>query len=242
MDVCIVVREDLHELNMSHEIESALNRSDVHSLFAVKALQAKQSLRVTVLYVTTEAGRCLQKLKAYGADRIWRISVTNEILKDEVHLGRIVSNVLQDESFDIILIGESPNVRDSASCAAQIGAYLQLETFTEIDRLQFLNRKLKLIRSGFEIEESFVYSHPAVISLKQVPGFRPIISMWDIFREYDTEVVDFPINMNEQAEINQIVVHPAKDKKIEEQKIYNKDNHGDNVIEFVKDFAKDIHF
>lgn len=241
MDVCVIVREDLYQLKASEKIDSALNESDVHSLFTIKGLKAEQDVTVTVLYVTNEMGNCIQQLKAFGADRILRLRVADEVLTDEVRFSQAVSRVLQDESFAVVLLGETTNNRDMASVSARIGAHLQLESFGGVDDIQLSQQKVMFKRTDHGVEESFVYSDRAVVSLKQVPGFTPLVTMWEIFKEYDVEVVDLPVETNVQGEGSELIVHSAKDAALAQRKLYNDENPDVNVKQFVKDFTKDLH-
>jgi electron transfer flavoprotein beta subunit len=179
MKICVLVKEvpdaavqkrlDPNTGLMDRSGEKNLNPYDTHAIEA--AMQIKEGGEVSVDEVVAvtmgpdSALRALHKAVSLGADR--SVHLTDEALagSDVAATGYALSQVLQKESPDLVLLGQQSDDGECYTIGAVVADHLRMPSLTQVIKMDVAEGKLTCERQAEYGYDTVEVQLPAVISV-----------------------------------------------------------------------------
>src|ERR671932_1659743 len=179
MKICVLVKEvpdaavekriDPATGRLDRSGEKNLNPFDTHAIEAAMQLKEGGAIEVEEIVAVTmgpeSATRALHKAVSLGADR--SIQLTDAALagSDVQATGYALARVLEQESPDLVLLGQQSDDGECYTIGAVVADHLQMPSLTQVIKMDVAEGKLRCERQAEYGYDTVEVTLPAVISV-----------------------------------------------------------------------------
>ena len=179
MKICVLVKEvpdaavekriDPASKRLDRSGEKNLNPFDTHAIEAAMQVKEGGAVQVDEIVAVTmgpeSAFRALHKAVSLGADR--SIHLTDDALagSDVAATGYALAKVLQQESPDLVLLGQQSDDGECYTIGAVVAEHLKMPSLTQVIKMDVEGDKLRCERQAEYGYDTVEVSLPAVISV-----------------------------------------------------------------------------
>ena len=179
MKICVLVKEvpdaavqkriDPATGRMDRSGEKNLNPYDTHAIEAAMQIREGGAVEVDEIVAVTmgpeSAFRALHKAVSLGADR--SVHLTDEALagSDVCATGYALARVLEQESPDLVLLGQQSDDGECYTIGAVVADHLKMPSLTQVIKIEVADGKLRCERQAEYGYDTVEVELPAVISV-----------------------------------------------------------------------------
>jgi len=179
LKICVLVKEvpdaavekriDPDSKRLDRNGEKNLNPFDTHAIEAAMQLKEGGAVEVEEIVAVTmgpeSAFRALHKAVSLGADR--SVHLTDEALagSDVAATGYALSKVLEQESPDLVLLGQQSDDGECYTIGAVVAEHLKMPSLTQVIKMDVEGDKLRCERQAEYGYDTVAVAMPAVISV-----------------------------------------------------------------------------
>ncbi len=179
MKICVLVKEvpdaavekriDPSTGRMDRSGEKNLNPFDTHALEAAMQVKEGGAVQVDEVVAVTmgppSAVRALHKAVSLGADRSVHLSDDALAGSDVAATGYALAKTLQQESPDLVLLGQQSDDGECYTIGAVVADHLQMPTLTQVIKMDVEEGKLRCERQAEYGYDTVEVQMPAVIAV-----------------------------------------------------------------------------
>jgi electron transfer flavoprotein beta subunit len=168
-DAAVEKRMDPNTKRLDRSGEKNLNPFDTHAIEAAMQIREGDAVEVEEIVAVTmgpeSAFRALHKAVSLGADR--SVHLTDEALagSDVCATGYALARVLEQESPDLVLLGQQSDDGECYTIGAVVADHLKMPSLTQVIKIDVADGKLRCERQAEYGYDTVEVELPAVISV-----------------------------------------------------------------------------
>jgi electron transfer flavoprotein beta subunit len=168
-DAAVQKRLDPATKRLDRSGEKTLNQFDTHGIEAAMQIREGGAVPVDEIVAVTmgpeSAQRALHKAVALGADR--SVHLTDDTLagSDVCATGYALARVLENESPDLVLLGQQSDDGECYTIGAVVADHLKMPSLTQVIKMDVADGKLRCERQAEYGYDTVEVQLPAVISV-----------------------------------------------------------------------------